>query len=323
MPIYSDSQDNSGLLTRINCTPEYRAKYYSIFGRQPDNCIPTPPPTPVPPTPVPPTPVPPARHHHRGRWLPPPPPPRRRWHPRRLPPTPMPVTPAGGELCPQQGWVTRPCGPDQYKVFACTPGEPVRINPALLCPAGGLHGLLALCAEGSGLGDCSDPSIQAKVYQYADQYGIDRSVALAQLKQESGCNPSVCSSQGACGIAQFMPGTWTTYGSGGDRFDIDAALNAWGAYMSHLLSLFKDNYALALAGYHSGEGAAKAALANPAGNPKTVNYVNTIMASAGTVAPDGSLDPSGGSSGGGLSDFLSSPIVWIGGAAALLLLWRR
>jgi soluble lytic murein transglycosylase-like protein len=134
-----------------------------------------------------------------------------------------------------------------------------------------------------------DPATIQKIYSYATRYGIDPNVALAQIRQESGCRPAVCSSAGACGIAQFLPGTWSQYGSG-SRTDVDASLTAWGLYMQHLLSIFGGDYRLALAGYHSGEGAARAALANPAGNPKTNNYVNSILGATGnpTTATPGS-----------------------------------
>lgn len=129
---------------------------------------------------------------------------------------------------------------------------------------------------------CDDPTIQAQIFAYADKYGIDRGVALAQMRQESGCNPNAVSPQGAQGIAQFIPGTWSAYGSG-SPFDIGSALDAWGAYMSHLLSTFGGDYRLALAGYHSGEGAAQAALNNPSGNPRTNQYVNNIIGALGTA----------------------------------------
>src|ERR1700682_6071935 len=92
----------------------------------------------------------------------------------------------------------------------------------------------------------------------AMQYGVDPSVAVAQLDLESGhfsdhfvYGPGK-SPKGAMGIAQFMPGTWATYGSG-NPFDPVAALDAWGRYMSHLLSIFGGRYDLALAGYNWGE----------------------------------------------------------------------
>lgn len=161
---------------------------------------------------------------------------------------------------------------------------------------------------------CNDPAIRAKIIAYANQYGIRPDVALAQINQESGCNPNVCSSQGACGIAQFIPGTWAQYGSG-SRSSIDASLDAWGRYMSDLLSRFGGDYRLALAGYHSGAGAAAAALRNPAGNPRTNNYVNSILSAVGSLF-DGAADSGGPAE--EISSIEVSPALVIGG---LVLLW--
>lgn len=119
----------------------------------------------------------------------------------------------------------------------------------------------------------------------AARYGINPQLAFAQARQESGLNPNAQSGQGAQGLFQFIPGTWARYGSG-NPFDPVASADAWGKYMSHLLSLFEGDYRLALAGYHSGEGAARAALNNPAGNPRTANYVNTIMGAVGGAVSD-------------------------------------
>lgn len=112
----------------------------------------------------------------------------------------------------------------------------------------------------------------------AARYGIDWSIGRRQIQQESGFR-CVTSSAGAGGPAQFLPGTWAQYGSG-DRCNPAAAAEAWARYMSHLLSIFGGDYRLALAGYHSGEGAARAALRNCRGNPRTCDYVNRIMGGA-------------------------------------------
>lgn len=122
----------------------------------------------------------------------------------------------------------------------------------------------------------SSAQIQEIVRSAARRYSIDEGIALRQIKQESGFNPNAVSSQGAQGLAQFIPGTWAIWGSG-SPFDPVAAMEAWGKYFSHLLSKFGGDYRLALAGYHSGEGAAVAALRNCIGNPRTCAYVNAIM----------------------------------------------
>lgn len=135
-----------------------------------------------------------------------------------------------------------------------------------------------------------------RTIEVANQYGIDPAIAVAQIQQESSFNPNARSGQGAMGLAQFIPGTWAQYGSG-DPFDGEASLQAWAKYMTHLLNVFGGDYRLALAGYHSGEGAARGALRNPAGNPRTNEYVNKIMSNAGgTPHSFSSPDSSGESS---------------------------
>lgn len=158
---------------------------------------------------------------------------------------------------------------------------------------------------------------ESQIRAAAIRAGINPDVAVAQMMQESGCNPNVCSNAGACGIAQFLPGTWSQYGSG-SRSDVNASLNAWAAYFSHLLSKFGGDYRLALAGYHSGEGAAKKALANCQGNPKTCGYVNSILGNAGSGAGSPAAIATNGDARAG-----SSVLSWvIVGFVALLILRR-
>lgn len=126
----------------------------------------------------------------------------------------------------------------------------------------------------------------AQIRATAIRYGINPDIAVAQIMQESGCRPLVCSGAGACGIAQFIPSTAAAYGLT-DRTNVAASLDAWGRYMRDLLNAFGGNYRLALAGYHSGQGSAQAALNNCKGNPNTCGYVNKILGSAGNVGGDG------------------------------------
>ena len=56
----------------------------------------------------------------------------------------------------------------------------------------------------------------------------------AQAAWESGFNPNAKSSAGALGIAQFMPGTWPTWGSG-SSLDPKNAIPAMGSFMGWLM----------------------------------------------------------------------------------------
>lgn len=146
-----------------------------------------------------------------------------------------------------------------------------------------------------------------QIYAAADRYGIDRGIALAQIRQESGCHPGVCSGAGACGIAQFMPDTAARFGLT-DRTDVSASLDAWGQYMSHLLSMFGGRYDLALAGYNAGENRASLRAGNVPNIPETQNYVAKIMQALGlgpSVDASGNVTADTGGNGGVL-DFTGS-----------------
>ena len=90
-----------------------------------------------------------------------------------------------------------------------------------------------------------------------ESIGLDPKIAMRQLYTESAFNPDVMSCRrtstaGAKGIAQFMPGTWPTYGGGGNPCDISDALKAYPKMMKELLRRFPGRVDLAIAGYNSG-----------------------------------------------------------------------
>jgi murein DD-endopeptidase MepM/ murein hydrolase activator NlpD len=117
--------------------------------------------------------------------------------------------------------------------------------------------------------------------------GVPASVLAAQLEAESGWNPNAKSPVGAAGLAQFMPGTWATYGEGGDALNPANAIAAQGRYMGALVkqllpvakSTGQDIIRLALAGYNAGPGAVQAAKGIPA-FAETRDYVDKIMRTA-------------------------------------------
>jgi lysophospholipase L1-like esterase len=98
--------------------------------------------------------------------------------------------------------------------------------------------------------------------------GLDPIVAMRQLYSESAFSPDVVkcsrkSSAGAQGIAQFMPGTWPSYGTG-SPCDPKQALKAYVKFMKQLMKMFPNRLDLAIAGYNSGpyKSAYKQALKN-------------------------------------------------------------
>jgi len=86
--------------------------------------------------------------------------------------------------------------------------------------------------------------------------GLDPIIAIRQLYTESGFQPDVIncnrrSSAGAMGIAQFMPGTWPSYGEG-SPCEVKNALKAYVKFMKVLLNRFPGRPEIAVAAYNSG-----------------------------------------------------------------------
>lgn len=130
------------------------------------------------------------------------------------------------------------------------------------------------------------------VESYATTYGIDPAIAVAQMNRESGFRADVVYGPfvglaGERGIAQFIPGTWSRYGSG-DPYDPDNSLRAWGGYMSDLLRMFGGDYWKALAGYNGGEGNVQRNTISQ----RARNYATEILAQA--EQPSGRGSTSGG-----------------------------
>jgi cell wall-associated NlpC family hydrolase len=137
------------------------------------------------------------------------------------------------------------------------------------------------------------------------------SIIAAQIEAESNWNPRAVSPAGAQGIAQFMPGTWITWGAdaNGDGtsspFDPGDAIPAQGHYDCALAaqiqaalkagSVHGQLTDLMLAAYNAGPGAVLSAGGMPQ-IPETLNYVAKITARAAhyadttaTAAPAGSF----------------------------------
>lgn len=86
----------------------------------------------------------------------------------------------------------------------------------------------------------------------AERHGLDPKLLHALVIVESAYRPGVCSSAGACGLTQLMPGTARDLGVA-DRFDPGQNLTGGAAYLTQQIVRFGD-IRLALAAYNSGPG---------------------------------------------------------------------
>lgn len=108
----------------------------------------------------------------------------------------------------------------------------------------------------------------------AQANNIDPGVLASLLNTESGFNPSIISSAGAVGIAQFLPSTATQFGI--NPYNPTESINAAAEYLNQLG--YSSNPALALAEYNVGPNASAAVIAN-----QGANYAQTVLAGAANV----------------------------------------
>ncbi|WP_107057062.1 NlpC/P60 family protein [Streptomyces sp. NRRL WC-3742] len=139
--------------------------------------------------------------------------------------------------------------------------------------------------------------------------GLTPALLAAQLFEESGFRAGAVSPAGAQGPAQFMPGTWATWGRDDDHngsaspFDVGDAVMAQGRYMCSLLgqaasSGFADDLRrLALAGYNAGWAAVEGHHGVPP-YAETQRYVADILGNLSRFQAGGSLPQIAGTGAG-------------------------
>ena len=113
----------------------------------------------------------------------------------------------------------------------------------------------------------------------APDYGLDPNLILAIIKTESNFNPQALSPANALGLMQLIPSTAARFGVK-NRADPVQNLHGGMAYMRWLLSFFRGDLRLSLAGYNAGERAVEKYLGIPP-YPETQNYVRKVLRAYG------------------------------------------
>lgn len=117
--------------------------------------------------------------------------------------------------------------------------------------------------------------VEELVAQAARTYDVDQSLVHAVIHAESSYNPRAVSPKGAQGLMQLMPATAQRFGVR-DVFDPAQNVRAGVRYLKHLLQMFGQDTALAVAAYNAGENAVVRHRGIPP-YPETVNYVNKVL----------------------------------------------
>lgn len=115
----------------------------------------------------------------------------------------------------------------------------------------------------------------AEIATAARNAKVSEALLIALVAAESAGNPTAVSPKGAQGLGQLMPATARRFGVDDAK---DPAQNLRGAadYLSLLLTLFKGDALLALAGYNAGEGAVSRHKGVPPYN-ETRDYVPIVL----------------------------------------------
>lgn len=109
----------------------------------------------------------------------------------------------------------------------------------------------------------------------AQMTGVDKRLLHAVISTESNYNPNAVSSKGAGGLMQLMPQTAKRYGVE-NVFDPVQNIHAGARYLADLLSLFNNDFVLAVAAYNAGENSVIRYGKKIPPYRETMDYVNKV-----------------------------------------------
>lgn len=115
------------------------------------------------------------------------------------------------------------------------------------------------------------------ISRVARRHRLDPHLLAALVEVESGTRPHRISPAGAMGPAQLIPSTARMLGVT-DPFDPETGIDGGARYLRSMLTRFKNNEALALAGYNAGPGAVRGGRVPR--NGETEHYVDRVLSSA-------------------------------------------
>ena len=96
-------------------------------------------------------------------------------------------------------------------------------------------------------------SIDDAVDKASKKYGVDKSLIMAVIRQESDFDPKSTSGAGAMGLMQLMPGTASEMGVS-DAYNVEQNVDGGTKYLKELLDTYSNTKELALAAYNAGPG---------------------------------------------------------------------
>ncbi|GBD97006.1 MAG TPA: lytic transglycosylase domain-containing protein [Nitrospirae bacterium] len=117
--------------------------------------------------------------------------------------------------------------------------------------------------------------------KWADEIGVNPSLAMAVAYIESGFNVNAVSPRGAVGVFQIIPATGEIYGvTRKELFEADVNIQVGIHYLKAMLRLFRDTD-LALAAYNAGPGKVVEAGYRIPEIRETRNFVRRVKYAAG------------------------------------------